>query len=79
MLNSAGAKIMTLAAIGGLFAVGWLLACFWLSRLPVVSPVSLSLSFRPWWRYWEFGVVLFLFPVVVIIARHLTTRCSGTK
>jgi hypothetical protein len=24
--------------------------CFWTSTLPAVTPVSLSLSFRPWWQ-----------------------------
>jgi amino acid transporter len=24
--------------------------CFWMSTLPAVTPASLSLAFRPWWR-----------------------------
>jgi hypothetical protein len=49
--------------IGLLFATSWLLACYWLSQLPVVSDVSLSKAFQPWWRYWFVAAALLVLPV----------------
>jgi hypothetical protein len=36
--------------------------CFWTSTLEAVTPVSLSMSFRPWWREsnWLAALVAFL-------------------
>jgi hypothetical protein len=36
--------------------------CFWISTLEAVTPVSLPLSFRPWWREsnWLAALVAFV-------------------
>lgn len=47
---------------GGLW-FGWL--CF-VSGLPVISPVSLSIGFKPWWQNWRSAAVLFLFAGAVM-------------
>ena len=36
--------------------IGWLALCWWVSTLPAVTDVSLSLAFCPWWRHWEGGL-----------------------
>jgi hypothetical protein len=45
--------------------LGWLALCWWVSTLPAVTDVSLSLAFRPWWRHWEGGLFVgFLLGIV---------------
>src|SRR5690349_18449758 len=57
-------ELIVAVLIGVLLAGGWFLLCDWLSRLPVVSYVSLALAFQPWWRYWPVGLLLLLFPAL---------------
>jgi len=45
--------------------IGWLALCWWVSTLPAVTDVSLSLAFRPWWRHLEGGLFVgFLMGIV---------------
>lgn len=77
MLN--GTKQNTVAAllIGIGLSAGWFSACFFLSQLPVVSPVSLALTFQPWWRHWPVSVVLFVVPIVIAGALRVRQRMLG--
>jgi len=77
MLSSSKRNIVAALSIGVLLATGWFLVCFSLSRLPVVSPVSLAIAFQPWWRHWQFGVVLLVLPVLISGA-FLLRRPPGT-
>ena len=60
-------------SIGVMLAAGWFLLCAWVESLPVISDVSLSLAFRPWWRHWPFAVAIFLMPLLSFAAFRL--RC----
>jgi hypothetical protein len=77
MLNGTKQNIVAGFLIGSGLSTGWFVACFFLSQLPVVSPVSLALSFQPWWRYWEMSVVLFVLPFVIAGALRVRERMIG--
>jgi hypothetical protein len=51
--------------IGVLLSCGWFAVCVWLSRLPVLTDVSVALAFQPWWRHWPVGLMLLLIPLVL--------------
>jgi hypothetical protein len=48
------------------------LLCLWVASLPVATPVSLSLAFRPWWRYWQLGAFIGLIPTLMLGMFHAT-------
>ena len=52
-------RVLLAAAVGAVGATMWMALCYWISSLPVVSPVSLSLAFTPWWRHWQIAVGFF--------------------
>lgn len=56
--------------IGCCLAAAWFRFCYFVSQAPVISPVSLALAFRPWWRHWEMGGALFLLPLAVWLIRE---------
>ncbi len=58
--------------IGLLLAASWFGACYWLSRLPVISVVSLSLAFRPWWRHWQIAALLLFLPGSLTAMAHFS-------
>jgi hypothetical protein len=53
---------------GTAFAIAWFLCCAWLSHTPVLSPVSLALAFRPWWRHWPIATALLVLPFFLLLA-----------
>ena len=67
-------RLVVLTLAGLLLSAAWLGLCFWLSRLPAISPVSLSLAFQPWWRYWNVAAVLFFLPFLVLVILILRAR-----
>lgn len=48
--------------VGGILGVIagalWFAWCCVLASLPAVTPVSLSLLFRPWWRNWRSALIV---------------------
>ena len=44
----------------------WFIFCCWAASLPAVSPVSLSLAFRPWWTNGKSALAVFVFFFTVI-------------
>lgn len=64
-------QILGSFAIGALFVAGWFLLCAEVASLPVISDVSLSLAFRPWWRLWPVTVALFLMPLLALSTFHI--------
>jgi hypothetical protein len=44
----------------------WFANCYFISKLPAVSEVSLSLAFQPWWRHWLAGIVIFIAVSIVV-------------
>ena len=66
MRNVTKQNFVAALLIGSGLSTGWFFACFFLSQLPVVSPVSLALSFQPWWRHWPIAVVLFVVPILIV-------------
>ena len=55
--------------IGGtLVAIIAFLGCAWVASWPAVTEVSVSLSFRPWWRWsnWALSIWSFVFSTVGI-------------
>jgi len=63
--------IVVSLSIGAMLAASWFLMCAWLGSLPVISDVSLSLAFRPWWRHWPFAIAIFLMPLLSFAAFRL--------
>ena len=49
--------------VGSVLGLAWFLWCCVISTLPALSPVSLSLAFRPWLGNWESAFVIFLIVV----------------
>ncbi len=46
--------------------IGWLALCWWVSTLPAVADVSLSLALQPWWKGWEVGLYVgFLLGLII--------------
>jgi hypothetical protein len=39
---------------------GWFGSCYFFSKLPAASDVSISLALQPWWKAWKVGVVIFI-------------------
>jgi hypothetical protein len=46
--------------VGGIIGGGYFGFCWWVSTLPPVSKVSLSLALRPWWKNWSMALFLFI-------------------
>jgi hypothetical protein len=44
----------------------WFVACYFFSKLPAPTDVSLSLAFQPWWKNWETGLVILITVAFVI-------------
>jgi hypothetical protein len=44
----------------------WFASCYFFSKLPAVSEVSVSLALQPWWKDWGIGVVIFIVVALVI-------------
>jgi hypothetical protein len=44
----------------------WFAACYFFSKLPAASDVSISLALQPWWKDWKIGVVIFIGVVLVV-------------
>ena len=42
--------------VGGVIGAAWFGLCWWLSTIPPVTEVSISLSLRPWWSNWSSGL-----------------------
>jgi hypothetical protein len=55
---------------GFVCAALWFAVCYFFSKLPAASDVSISLALQPWWKQWLAGVVIFIVvaPVVGILA-----------
>jgi len=68
-------------AVGLALAGIWFIFCYAMSLMPAVSPVSLSIAFRPWWQYWYVSVGLFLWPIFIAvdIVRHRRNREKKMK
>jgi hypothetical protein len=49
-------RLVVAGIVGIVGATMWMALCYWISSLPVISPVSLSLAFTPWWRHWQVAV-----------------------
>ena len=67
-------KLAVATLIGLLLATSWFGLCYWLSRLPAFSPVSLSLSFQPWWRHWQVAAGLFSVPFLALVVFSVRRR-----
>jgi hypothetical protein len=63
--------------IGVLLWCGWFAVCVWLSRLPVLTDVSLAVAFQPWWRHWAVGLMLLLIPFVLVFGIHARRYVLG--
>jgi hypothetical protein len=74
--SAATRNFLFAVAIGALLSCGWFVPCAWIGSLPVISPVSLSLAFQPWWRYWGMGVILLFAPWLWMLA-HDTWKHSA--
>ena len=46
--------------VGGVIGAAWFALACWLSTLPAVTDVSLSLTMRPWWKNWSTALFFFL-------------------
>jgi hypothetical protein len=69
--------------------IGWLALCWWVSTLPVVIDVSISLALQPWWKGWEvslfvgfllgliIGVLAAFHPVNILHQRKPSRRTVG--
>jgi hypothetical protein len=44
----------------------WFAACYFFSKLPAASDVSLSLALQPWWKDWQIGGVIFIGVALVV-------------
>ena len=49
-----------------------------ISNMEAPTDVSLSLSFRPWWRLWQAAVLIFLF-VGVVVGLHVALKFEFPK
>jgi hypothetical protein len=57
--------------VGGVIGAAWFALACWLSTLPAVTDVSLSLALRPWWKNWSTALFFFLvtgLPVGILAA-----------
>ena len=59
-----------------LFAVKWFACSLWVSQLPAVTPVSLSLAFRPFWRIWPVVIPLAVFAAVLAAIAYSLSRST---
>jgi hypothetical protein len=67
-------RLAVATLVGLVLATSWFAFCYWLSQLPVVSPVSLSLSVQPWWKYWPIAAGLFCLPLLALVVLSLRRR-----
>lgn len=74
MTNGTKQNIAVALLMGIGLSAGWFFVCYFLSQLPVVSPVSLARSFQPWWRHWPLGVTLFVLPIVIAVVLCVRQR-----
>jgi hypothetical protein len=44
----------------------WFAICYFFSKAPAASDVSISLAFQPWWKGWKTGVVIFIAVALVV-------------
>jgi hypothetical protein len=44
----------------------WFAACYFFSKLPAASDVSISMALQPWWKDWKIGVVIFIGVALVV-------------
>jgi Na+/alanine symporter len=51
---------------GFVFALLWFAACYFFSKLPAASDVSISLALQPSWKQWLAGVLIFIVAALVI-------------
>jgi hypothetical protein len=51
---------------GFVCAALWFANCYFISTLPAISEVSLSLAFQPWWRHWLAGVIIFVIVSIIV-------------
>jgi hypothetical protein len=71
-MNPTLKKPTVVGSLGGVAASASVFAfCIWASTWDAVSPVSLTLSFRPWWRAsnWIAAALSFAVVAVVLAAR----------
>ena len=52
--------------------------CYFLSKTPAASEVSISLAFQPWWKFWETAVAIF-FAVALVVGILAAVRPNLTK
>jgi len=74
MTNGTKQNIALALLMGIGLSTGWFFVCYFLSQVPVVSPVSLARSFQPWWRHWPLGVILFVLPFTIVVALRVRQR-----
>jgi hypothetical protein len=51
---------------GFVCAALWFAACYFFSKLPAVTDVSVSLALQPWWKLWKAGLVIFIVVATVV-------------
>jgi hypothetical protein len=67
-MNSMLKRAVSTGAIGGFVAAVLVFGvCVWTSSLEAVTEVSLSLSFRPWWRASNWVAAAVAFTIVAVI------------
>ena len=64
-----GAKAGSICAL--IASTAWLAICYCVALVPAVSPASLSLAFRPWWRTRNWLSAFAVFVMVFLVAGML--------